>query len=209
MRRQIIAAALAALSCGALSCSVAHARVPGKCAQLQNAELAIASCKEFLDTHPESASDVAMAWYYRGTALSMNNDRFDEALDDLGKAIEAGPAWPMPYNVRAEIFATKGELAKAIADYDAVVLLSPRHFPAYLSRALAHKKLKDFDHALADLKKVLELKPDDAFTIYTIGEVYEQKGDLKEAETEYRKARELVPQNQQVIDSLKRIGATP
>jgi tetratricopeptide (TPR) repeat protein len=203
MRRQIIAAALVALSC-----SVASAKVPGKCAQLQDAELSISSCKEFLDLHPESRDDQAMAWFYRGTALSMTG-RFDEAIEDLGRAIEAGPAWPMPYDNRARAFVEKGEPAKAIADYDTVLQLSPRNAAAYVNRALAYMKMKDFDHALADLQKGLELKPDAAFTIYTIGEVYENKGDLKQAEAEYRKAQAMVPQNQKVIDGLKRIGATP
>jgi tetratricopeptide (TPR) repeat protein len=203
MRRQIIAAALVALSC-----SAAGAKVPGTCAQLQDAALAISSCKEFLDTRPESSSDLAMAWFYRGTALSMS-DRFDEAIGDLGKAIEAGPAWPMPYNNRARTFVEKGEPAKAIADYDTLLQLTPGNAAGYANRALAYMKLKDFDHALADLQKALELKPNNAFTIYSIGEVYENKGDLKQAEAEYRKALTLVPQNQQVIDGLKRVGATP
>jgi tetratricopeptide (TPR) repeat protein len=203
MRRQIIVAAFAALSCGAAS-----AKVPGKCVQLQDAALTIASCKEFLDSHPESRDDQAMAWFYRGTAFSMT-DRFDEAIEDLGKAIEAGPAWPMPYNNRARAFVEKGEPAKAIPDYDTVLKLNPDNAAGYVNRALAYMKMKDFDHALADLQKGLELKPDTAFTIYTIGEVYENKGDLKQAEAAYRKAQALAPQNQVVIDGLKRIGATP
>jgi tetratricopeptide (TPR) repeat protein len=203
MRRQIIAAVLAALSC-----SAASAKVPGKCVQLQDTDLSIASCKEFLDTHPEDPSDVAMAWFYRGTAFSISG-RYDEAVEDLGKAIEAGPAWPMPYNNRARAYVEKGEPAKAVADYDAVIALNPGNPVGYANRALAYMKLKDYDHALADLQKALELKPDVPFTIYSIGEVYEKKGDLKQAEAEYRKALAIVPQNRQVIDGLKRIGATP
>jgi tetratricopeptide (TPR) repeat protein len=203
MRQQIIAAALAVLSCG-----VASAKVPGKCAQLQDAALAISSCKEFLDTHPESSSDLAMAWFYRGTAFSISG-RYDEAVEDLGKAIEAGPTWPMPYNNRARAYVEKGEPAKAIADYDSVIVLNPGNPVGYANRALAYMKLNDYDHALADLQKALELKPNVPFTIYSIGEVYEKKGDLKQAEAEYRKALAIVPQNQQVIDGLKRLGATP
>ena len=203
MRRRIIAAALVALSCG-----VARASVPGSCAQLQDAELAISSCKEFLDSHPGSGADRSVAYFYRGSALSASN-RFDEAIEDLGRAIEADPAWPLPYNNRARAYVEKGEPAKAVADYDKVVELSPGNAAGYVNRALAYMKLKDFDHALADLQKSLELKPNNAFTIYNIGEVYAGKGDLGQAEAEYRKALALVPRNQHIIDSLKRIGVTP
>jgi tetratricopeptide (TPR) repeat protein len=203
MRRQIIAAALVALSC-----SAARANVPGKCVQLQNASLAISSCTEFLDAHPASDADRSVAYFYRGTAFSMSQ-RLDEAIEDLSKAIEADPAWPLPYNNRARTFVEKGEPAKAIADYDKVLELDPVNAAGYVNRALAYMKLKDFDHALADLQKASELKPDNAFTIYNLGEAYALKGDLGRAEAEYRKAQALAPRNQHVIDSLKRIGATP
>ncbi len=208
MRLRIIVAALAAMSCGLTSGSPARAGVPGNCVQLQDAGLSIASCTEFLDTHPASRDDQAMAYFYRGTALSAS-ERFDEAIEDLGRAIDAGPAWPLPYNNRARAFDAKGEPAKAIADYDKVLELSPGNAAAYVNRALAYVKLKDFDRALADLQKGNELKPNTAFVIYNIGEVYAGKGDLGQAETEFRKALALAPLNQRIIDALKRIGATP
>jgi tetratricopeptide (TPR) repeat protein len=208
MRRRTIVAALAAMSCGLMSGTPARAGVPGNCVQLQDAKLTIASCTEFLDAHPASRDDQAMAYFYRGTALSAS-ERFDEAIEDLGRAIDAGPAWPLPYNNRARAFDAKGEPTKAIADYDKVLELSPGNAAAYVNRALAYVKLKDFDHALADLQKGDELKPNAAFVTYSIGEVYAMKGDLVQAEAAYRKALALAPRNQHIIDGLKRIGATP
>jgi tetratricopeptide (TPR) repeat protein len=203
MRLQIIAAALAAMSC-----TLAQAGVPGNCVQLQDAGLAISSCKEFIDSHPTNDSDRSVAYFYRGTALSMSN-RLDEAVEDLGRAIEAAPTWPLPYNNRARAFVDKGEPARAIADYDKVLELNPGNAVGYVNRALAYMKLKDFDHALSDLLRGSELKPNNAFTIYNIGVIYENKGDLGRAEGEYRKALALAPRNQNVIDGLKRIGAAP
>lgn len=202
-------AALAAMSSFALSCSSALADgVPGKCAQLQDVETAISSCTEFLDTHPQSSGDQAAAYFYRGTAFSSAR-RFDEAIADLGKAIEADPTWPLPYNNRARTFVEKGEPARAIADYDKLVAMNPNNPVPWVNRALAYMKLKDLDRALSDLQKSLELKPDNPFVIYNIGEVYENKGDRTQAEAEYRKALTLSPGNRTVIAALKRIGATP
>jgi tetratricopeptide (TPR) repeat protein len=203
MRQLIIAAALAALSV-----SVAQAGTPGNCAQLQDAKLTVSSCTAFLDTHPDSSSDQAVAYFYRGTALFMT-DQLDPAIADLGRAIEADPSWAPAYNNRARALAGKGELAKAIADYDALIALGPGNPAGYVNRALAYVKLKELDHALADLKKADELKPNTPFTIYNIGEIYENKGDRAQAEAQYRRALALTPRNQIVIDGLKRIGATP
>jgi tetratricopeptide (TPR) repeat protein len=203
MRQLIIAAALAVLSGG-----LAQAGTPGNCAQLQDAKLTVSSCTAFLDTHPESDTDRAVAYFYRGTAHFMS-DQLDEAIADLGRAIETGPGWAPPYNNRARALMGKGEPEKAIADYDVLIALSPGNAAGYANRALAYVKLKDFDHALADMQKADELKPNQPFTIYSIGEIYENKGDRAEAEVRYRKALALTPRNQIVIDGLKRIGATP
>jgi tetratricopeptide (TPR) repeat protein len=203
MRQLILAAALAALSSG-----LAQAGTPGNCAQLQDAKLTVSSCTAFLDTNPESDTDRAVAYFYRGTALFMT-DQLDEAIADLGRAIEIGPGWAPPYNNRARVLMGRGEPAKAIADYDTLIALSPGNAAGYVNRALAYVKLKDFDPALADLQRADELKPNTPFTIYSIGEVYENKGDRARAEAQYRKALALTPRNQTVIDGLKRVGAEP
>lgn len=211
MRSRTAAAALLALSCSlVMSCAPAGAAgAPGNCAQLQDASLAISSCTEFLDAQPPaSAADRAIAFFYRGTAFSMTN-RLDEAIADLGRAIEADPAWPLPYNNRARALVSKGEPEKAIADYDKVVAINPANAAAYVNRALAYMKMKDFDHALADLTKSNELKPNNSFVIYNIGVVYENKGDRAQAEAEYRKALALSPTNRTIMEGLKRIGAAP
>jgi tetratricopeptide (TPR) repeat protein len=169
MRQLIIAAALVALSG-----SLAQAGTPGNCAQLQDAKLTVSSCTEFLDTHPESGTDQAVAYFYRGTAHFMS-DQLDEAIADLGRAIEAGPGWAPPYNNRARALMGKGEPEKAIADYDTLIALSPVNPAGYVNRALAYVKLKDFDHALLDLRRADELKPNSPFTIYNIGEIYENR----------------------------------
>jgi tetratricopeptide (TPR) repeat protein len=205
--QQIIAAALLAVSSFAISCGSARA-LPGNCAQLYDPKLTISSCTEYLNSHPENRDDEAAAYFYRGTAHGAS-ERYDEAIEDLGKAIEVAPRWPMPYSNRARAFMSKGEAASAIADYDTMVALSPRNATLYVDRAFAYMKLKDFDRALADLQQCLELKPNDSYVIYNIGRVYESKGDLPQAEPQYRKALALSPENRTITAALKRIGATP
>ena len=53
--------------------------------------------------------------------------------------------------------------------------------------------LKEFDKALESLSKVLELNPGSADAYYYIGEVYEAKGEMQKAKTQWRKAYNLNP----------------
>lgn len=203
--RQVIVAAVLAMSSLAISGGPVRA-LPGGCAQLHDTSLTVSSCTDYINSHPENRDDEAAAYFYRGTAFGAS-ERYDAAIEDLSKAIEKAPAWPVPYSNRARTFMSKGETARAIADYDTLTELSPANPAVYVNRALAYIKLGDFDHALADLQHGLELKPTDSFMIYTIGRAYEGKGDLAQAEAQYRKALELSPENRTVTAALKRIGA--
>ena len=51
------------------------------------------------------------------------------------------------------------------------------------------------DSALANLKKAMELLPDDANVIEHLGDVYAKMGKAKEAQEMYNKALKLDPQN--------------
>lgn len=97
-----------------MSCSLARA-LPGNCAQLHDTKLAISSCTEYLNSRPDNRGDEAAAYFYRGTAFG-GSEQYDAAIEDLGKAIENAPAWPVPYSDRARTFMSKGETSKAIAD---------------------------------------------------------------------------------------------
>jgi tetratricopeptide (TPR) repeat protein len=58
--------------------------------------------------------------------------------------------------------------------------------------AIAKEVLNDFDGAIADYSKVIELKPDADFYVRR-GAAEEQKGDLTVALADYKKALELRP----------------
>jgi tetratricopeptide (TPR) repeat protein len=66
---------------------------------------------------------------------------------------------------------------------------------ALVSRGIAYDQNNDWDKALADLSKAVELDPKDANAFYNRGVVYEHKGDGELAITDYTKAIALNPKD--------------
>ena len=60
---------------------------------------------------------------------------------------------------RGYVYARKGELDKAIADFTEAIRLDAEDGEAYFQRALAYARKKDMDQALADYKEVFRLEP--------------------------------------------------
>ena len=64
---------------------------------------------------------------------------------------------------------------------------------ALVDRGIAYANKGDFDSAIADYDKALELKPDDADVFYNRGNSHEKKGEIDKAIADYDKAIELKP----------------
>jgi tetratricopeptide (TPR) repeat protein len=73
---------------------------------------------------------------------------------------------------------------------------SPLKARPYLSRGLAYQMKGDFDQALSDFGKVIEINPNNAEAAeayYDRGLLYENKGELEQSILEYNKAIKLRP----------------
>jgi tetratricopeptide (TPR) repeat protein len=72
----------------------------------------------------------------------------------------------------------------------------------------AHYEKAEFDRAIADLNKAIEINPKSALAYSNLGWTYEAMGDEREAITQYRKALEIDPSLEAARDNLKLLGAT-
>ena len=66
---------------------------------------------------------------------------------------------------------------------------------ALVSRGRAYDDQKDWDKAIADLGRAVELDPKDANAVYNLGVVYEHEGDGDRAITDYTRAMALDPKD--------------
>ena len=89
---------------------------------------------------------------YRETRL------FDPALDDLSTALKvATNNHASIYCERGIVFLGKGEIDRAIADFNAALELDPKHAIAYNNRGAAYAEKGEYDRAISDYNKAIEI----------------------------------------------------
>lgn len=79
--------------------------------------------------------------------------------------------------------------AEAVEEYKQALELSPDWTEALHALATAYSKLGDQDQAIATVRRVLELEPDDAFGYTSLSIFLQRKGLIPEAEQAAAKAR--------------------
>jgi len=91
-------------------------------------------------------------------------------------------------------FYEKGDFRTAISYYDQAIGLDSSNNKYYYNRGLAKACLEEYDGALEDFRKVLELKENFVEAYYLIGLCFEYKQMIDEAIKEYNKALKLNPE---------------
>lgn len=113
------------------------------------------------------------------------------------------------YYNRGLAYWRKGEIAHAIADYDAAIALARHLAPAYYNRGNAYYSKGKLDHAITDFHKAIAFDPNFTPAYNTRGLAYEKMGDKEQAIADYRKVLEIDPSNQKAKEGLKRLRVTP
>lgn len=101
---------------------------------------------------------------------------------------------------RGDKLRQKGDLTRAIVEYQEALGLKPDFTEARTGLAIVHFLLseglttkKDLDGAAHELQEALRLMPEEAYWHFALGELYEKKGDHQGALNEYLRASQLVP----------------
>ncbi|MDP2008572.1 MAG: tetratricopeptide repeat protein [Phenylobacterium sp.] len=118
--------------------------------------------------------------------------KHDAALAALNaaEAIEPQDA-TIPYE-RARVWASRGEFAKAVTQYDIAIARKPSALN-YHMRGFAHSDLKNYKAALADFTKASELMPTSIEALLSKGDAEGELGLTDLALASYRKALAIDP----------------
>ncbi len=99
------------------------------------------------------------------------------------------------FNNRGIAYKAKGDLDRAIADYDQAIRVDPSYAPALNSRGIAYKARGDIDKAIADYDRVIQLNPQSAPAYNNRGYAYFTKKSYDRAVADYDMALGLDPAN--------------
>lgn len=87
-----------------------------------------------------------------------NRQEYQAAVNNYSRAIARNPQYAQAYYSRGILYCRElGEYGQAVQDLSRAIELRPQWARAYFNRGLAHKMRGEFDQAVADLEKYLEM----------------------------------------------------
>jgi tetratricopeptide (TPR) repeat protein len=96
----------------------------------------------------------------------------------------------------------EGHIDEAIANYKQAIKIDPSMATTWANTGLAYIWLKQYDSAALYLSVADDLQPYNAVTLHLLGEAHFALGDLAAAESDWKEARRLRPEN---LDTHRRL----
>src|SRR5213596_135379 len=101
-----------------------------------------------------------LAIAYQQRAFSYANDqRFQDALNDLSEAIKVNPRDARAYEQRAAVEMRINDYDKALADYGEAIKTNPGEIRYHLYRSYIYELRGDIQNAMADTDRALKINP--------------------------------------------------
>lgn len=158
-----------------------------KTTKAEHARKAIADYDRLLDLKPSPGK---AADYYRSRGLlKMKIEDYDGAITDFRASGKARRGEPRTYEYLAQAFLAKNDRDNALKAYGIAIKFDPRNTSLLKARANIYSDMQDYDKAIADLMKVVEIQPDND-TYIALGKICEAKGDKLAAIDWYSKVKE-------------------
>jgi tetratricopeptide (TPR) repeat protein len=134
-------------------------------------------------------------------------DRTDEAAGELKRMAAERPQDSDPLVELGDILRGRSRFGDAVAAYDQALARldhpEPRHWRLYYSRAVALERSGQWPRAEADLRRALELQPEQPLVLNYLGYSWIDKGqNLEPALKMIQRAVELRPNDGYIVDSL-------
>jgi tetratricopeptide (TPR) repeat protein len=143
----------------------------------------------------------------RTAALDAQEERFDEAVRKLRVLVAERPDRIDAALTLADLLRSKERYADAVAAYDTAIkrihTVEPRHWPVFFGRGMVLERIKQWPRAEADMKKALELSPEQPYVLNFLGYSWIDQGlNLDAGMKMLKRATELRPDDGAITDSV-------
>lgn len=145
--------------------------------------------KELNEKLSTNSSDAEL--YYQKGSLLLSSNQLEEAAAALSRAIELDPKNIDAYNNLAIVRGRQQNYKAVISILDKAYLISNKNPKIFFNRGYAKGFLNDFEGALKDFNKVIELEPGNGQAYVLRGRVYSSMGKLTEACADFLKAKAM------------------
>ena len=143
----------------------------------------------------------------RIASLDAKQDQFDQAVSRLQAMVADKPERIDAALTLADLLRSKERYAEAVQAYDTAIQrirkTEERYWPVYFGRGIVLERLKQWPRAEVDMKKALELSPDQPHVLNYLGYSWIDQGlHLQDGMKMLEKATELRPDDGAITDSV-------
>ncbi len=136
--------------------------------------------------------------YLEEAETAIRESRPDDAMAALDKAIQEEPDNPAAHFWRGRLRAGKGDLEKALPDFNAAIRLQPTG-DAYAHRGYVYQKQNLTDEALADFNQSLRMDANNYLALFLRGLLLGEKGNTKAALGDLDAAITIQPDSREAL----------
>jgi len=126
----------------------------------------------------------------KGKSL-MQENKFEQAVPYLNRALEKRPEWSEAYNVRAVAFFEQEDYQKAIEDFNQAIALDSSSYTAFYNRGNAYQELGQYQQALDDYTAAIRKQPNIKDIYINRGVVYYTLNNYEQALKDFNFALRL------------------
>jgi len=135
--------------------------------------------------------------------------RLDFAVGDhlgglalIGEAIRHEPYYEPAYRIRSHMYASVGDIERAMYDLEVLLLYYPLHHKLIGAYAQLAMKCGRHLHARHRLERLIRTNPQSGFLFNLLGLLHQQQSELSAAQQAYRRAIYFEPRNAQYYNNL-------
>src|SRR5438874_3362643 len=132
------------------------ARDAAQAAKDQDWNKAIDGFRKAAEMDRKYVANLAIAYQQRAFSYA-NDQRFQDALNDLNEAIKINPRDARAYEQRAAVEMRINDYDKALADYEEAIKTNPGEIRYHLYRSYIYELRGDIQNAMADTDRALKI----------------------------------------------------